>query len=176
MTGMKQILMPVLLFVIVPLFLLTACKEENTAENFDDHPATVQEMALTPLVSEKYVPPQKTPKDSAKLEGYVDTERYSLEGINKYQRGDSMLGTWSGVEGTSLQIERDDREYKITVTNLDGPRDFAAKATDKGIEFKRDGKKELITMGDGVDTGMKYLQDKIDCVVINAGSEGFCRD
>lgn len=163
---MKKIFVP----VFVALCLLSACKEEKA-------PANVQEGALAPVTSEKYTPSAPMPEDTS-ADGYIDMTRYSMDRVNEYQLADSLLGKWQGVEGTSLDIERDPqgKEYFITVTNLDGPRAFAARAVKDGLEFERDGKTELIRVGDGVDTGMKYLADKLDCVVINAGSEGFCRD
>ncbi len=163
--GMKKIILGLSAVLLVPS--LAACKEEKPASN-----APVQEGELQPLSvpAPKEIPPQDLNGD-----GYV-SPRYSQDGVNKYQLGDSMVGDWTGPEGTSLKIERDGEEYKITVTNLDGPRSFPAKASDDGIEFERDGKKEWIRLGDGQDTGMKWLADKIDCAVINPGSEGFCRD
>lgn len=163
--------------IFLALFSLNACKEEKDVASFDQsHPTTVQEGKLEALVAENYKPPATPPEDAAKLPGYVDTNRYSLDSVNKYQRADALLGTWPGVEGTSLQIGRDGEEYKIIVTDLDGPREFPAKAEDEGIAFERDGKKEIIRMGDGIDTGMKYLADKMDCLYITPGSEGYCRD
>jgi hypothetical protein len=167
-------LIPAIFFAILSL---NACKDEKGAHNFDEsHPAVVQDGKLEPLVAENYVPPKEYPKDSAKLEGYIDTDRYSLDGVNKYQRADALIGIWPGVEGTSLQIGRDSKEYKIIITNLDGPTEFSAWAEEEGIAFKRDGKKEIIRMGDGIDTEMKYLADKVDCLYITKGAEGFCRD
>lgn len=163
LTGMKKLFVPVL----ISLCFLTACKEEA--------PANVQEGVLAPIVSEKYVAPAPMPEDTSG-DGYIDMTRYSMEGVNKYQLGDTLVGTWQGVEGTSLTIQRDGQEYQVTVVDLDGARKFPGQAVDDGIAFERDGKTETIRVGDGIDTGMKWLADKIDCVVINAGSEGYCRD
>jgi hypothetical protein len=44
-----------------------------------------------------------------------------------------------------------------------------------GIEFVRGGNTEVIHATDGVGTGMKWLVDKNNCLVVRPG-EGFCRD
>lgn len=89
---------------------------------------------------------------------------------------DALLGKWTGVEGTFLEVSKDDGAYKVTIQDLDGPRTFDAVASeDGGLKIERDGTYETITMGDGQDTGMKWLADKVDCLVVKPG-EGFCRD
>jgi hypothetical protein len=88
---------------------------------------------------------------------------------------DAWLGQWTGPEGTLLLIAGGQGEYEITVRNLDGPRVFAGHGVADGIEFVRDGTTELIRATDGPGTGMKWLTEKRDCLVIRP-SEGFCRD
>ena len=39
----------------------------------------------------------------------------------------------------------------------------------------RDGVRESLRPGSGVETGMKWLQDKSDCLVVKPG-EGYCRE
>jgi hypothetical protein len=48
-------------------------------------------------------------------------------------------------------------------------------ATADGIQFTRDGKAESIRAGNGEGTGMKWLLDKKNCLIIKYG-EGFCRN
>lgn len=84
------------------------------------------------------------------------------------------LGKWQGVEGTFLELARDGDEYKVIVEDLDGPRTFPATVAQEGIAFIRDGVTETIRAGTGADTGMKWLTDYKDCLVIKTG-EGFCR-
>lgn len=88
----------------------------------------------------------------------------------------SFTGKWTGPEGTSLTITPSGaaNAYKVTVQNLDGPRDFPGTATADGITFTRDGKSLTIHHGTGADTGMKWLADKKDCLVVDA-NEGYCR-
>jgi hypothetical protein len=87
----------------------------------------------------------------------------------------AWLGKWTGPEGTYLDLSVRDDNYAVVVANLDGPITFEGRAVDGGIAFDRDGKTETIKAGDGTATGMKYLEGKKDCLVINSG-EGFCRD
>lgn len=92
------------------------------------------------------------------------------------KKADAFLGKWQGPEGTFLEITKADEGYTVTVQNLDGPRTFPATANSAGIiTFDRDGKTEAITKGTGAETGMKWLADKTDCVVVKKG-EGYCRD
>jgi hypothetical protein len=90
-------------------------------------------------------------------------------------RVDSWLGEWKGVEGTFLRLERKGAAYSVTIANLDGPRTFDATAAADAVTFVRDGRTETIRATDGAGTGMKWLAEKTDCLVVTAGSEGFCR-
>jgi len=106
-------------------------------------------------------------------------ERYNLAAgiITPYEHADAIIGKWTGPEGTSLTIAPKGYDtYVITIVNLDGPRNFLGRVTNNGLQFTRDGKTELIMMGDGQDTGMKYLKDKVDCLVVTKPGEGYCRD
>lgn len=88
---------------------------------------------------------------------------------------DSWVGRWNGPEGTFLEVTGGPGTYRVTVQNLDGPRSFDAKAGSGTLVFMRDGVTETLRPGNGVDTGMKWLADKRDCLVLKAG-EGYCRD
>ena len=88
---------------------------------------------------------------------------------------DRWLGRWTGPEGTFLDIARSADAYRVTVHNLDGPRSFDAGASSAdALSFTRDGVTETIRAGNGAATGMKWLADKRDCLVVKAG-EGYCR-
>jgi hypothetical protein len=65
-------------------------------------------------------------------------------------------------------------QYVITIGSLDGPRTFAGTPTGEGLQFTRDGKTETIRAGGGKETGMKWLMDKTDCLIVQYG-EGYCR-
>jgi hypothetical protein len=87
---------------------------------------------------------------------------------------DKWLGQWNGPEGTYLRIAGGKGRYEVTVRNLDGPRSFPGLAADNRIEFERDGVKESLKATNGQGTGMKWLADKSDCLVVRPG-EGYCR-
>lgn len=85
------------------------------------------------------------------------------------------VGRWQGPEGTYLEITGGPGTYSVTVQNLDGPRSFNAKAGTDTLVFERDGVLETIHAGSGPETGMKWLADKRDCLIVKTG-EGYCRD
>ncbi|MGM9482230.1 hypothetical protein ACS5PN_13660 [Roseateles sp. NT4] len=85
------------------------------------------------------------------------------------------LGRWQGPEGTFLEITGGPGTYSITVQNLDGPRRFDAKAGTDTLVFTRDGVLEAVRAGSGPQTGMKWLAEKRDCLIVKVG-EGYCRD
>lgn len=86
----------------------------------------------------------------------------------------AWLGRWQGPEGTFLDISGTAGAYRVTVQNLDRPRSFDATASAGTLSFTRDGVTETVRAGSGADTGMKWLADKKDCLVVKAG-EGYCR-
>lgn len=84
-------------------------------------------------------------------------------------------GRWSGPEATFLDVIQDGPALSVAVTNLDGVRRFDAVEVEGGLAFERDGIRETIKAGNGADTGMKWLADKTQCLVVKAG-EGYCRN
>lgn len=91
---------------------------------------------------------------------------------------DAWLGTWTGPEGTSLQIAGGEGQYQVTIRNVGGPRTYLGSPGDgdgQEIRFERDGSKETIRASNGKQTGMKWLSEKKDCLTIRYG-EGYCRD
>ncbi|MFD0724987.1 hypothetical protein [Lysobacter brunescens] len=88
---------------------------------------------------------------------------------------DRWVGQWGGPEGTSLVIGGRDGVYDLVITNLDGPRRFPGRADGTRIVFNRDGVEESMRQTNGLDTGMKWLSEKTQCLTIRTG-EGFCRD
>jgi hypothetical protein len=87
----------------------------------------------------------------------------------------AWMGKWHGPEGTYLDISEREIGYTITIANLDGPREFNGIENDGVIEFERDNRTEIIRPGDGAATGMKWLVEKNQCLVVTYG-EGYCRD
>ncbi len=88
---------------------------------------------------------------------------------------DKWLGQCNGPEGTFLRLAGGAGNYEITIQNLDGPRAFKGTAIDGQIRFERDGVTESIRATDGVQTGMKWLRVKTNCLTVRSG-EGYCRD
>lgn len=88
----------------------------------------------------------------------------------------ALEGTWPGVEGTSLKVTKNGEKYKVELTGLDKKVEtFDGTAKGDTIEFTRKGKVETIKAATAEETGMKWLQGEKNCVVINKGSEGYCR-
>ncbi|WP_428384278.1 hypothetical protein [Nevskia ramosa] len=88
---------------------------------------------------------------------------------------DQWIGRWNGPEGTYLSIAKSEGGYALEIADLDGPKPYAARTAGDHLVFDRNGKTESIRATDGKQTGMKWLQDKSNCLTINAG-EGYCRD
>jgi uncharacterized protein (DUF2147 family) len=101
------------------------------------------------------------------------TEKPNSAMIEK-RAADAWLGKWTGPEGTHLEILEDGDKYKVAIRDLDAVRTFDAVSTQSGLSFERDGTTESITAGSGPDTGMKWLMDKSNCLVVKVG-EGYCR-
>lgn len=89
--------------------------------------------------------------------------------------GATWIGRWAGVEGTFLELARDGDRYVVTIADLDGPKSYAGVAAGDHIEFTRGGKTESIRAASGAETGMKWLADETNCLVVTVGSEGYCR-
>jgi hypothetical protein len=89
---------------------------------------------------------------------------------------DAWLGRWNGVEGTWLELARAGGGYSVTIADLDGARTFEGAPARDRVEFVRDGRTESVRRASGQETGMKWLADESNCLVVTVGSEGFCRD
>lgn len=83
----------------------------------------------------------------------------------------TLTGRWTGVEGTWAEVS----PTKVTISNLDGPTSYDARAENGAVVFERDGQTLTIKKGSGDETGMKWLAGKKDCIVV-AANEGYCRD
>ncbi len=87
---------------------------------------------------------------------------------------DKWLGQWDGVEGTYLLLSKDGDKYAVKIQSLDNLETYEGVSAGDHIEFKRDGKTESIRAGSGKETGLKWLLDEKNCLIIKEG-EGFCR-
>ena len=88
---------------------------------------------------------------------------------------DTWAGQWNGPEGTFLKIEGTRGVYTLTIQGLDGANTYEGRSKEQRIRFMRNDREAYIQATDGAGTGMKWLADKQNCLVISAG-EGFCRD
>lgn len=88
---------------------------------------------------------------------------------------DKWLGRWPGAEGTYLDLARNGDKYVVIIADLDGPKTYEGVAAGDHLAFKRGGKTESIRATNGKGTGMKWLLDEKNCLVVTVGSEGFCR-
>lgn len=93
---------------------------------------------------------------------------------------DAWIGTWTGVEGLMLKIERGAAPGRYRITNKwslddDATGVFDAYATASGIAFRRSDGRKRLHAGDGEATGLKWLAGKKDCLIVAPG-EGYCRD
>jgi len=91
--------------------------------------------------------------------------------------GEDWAGKWVGVEGLALEIAPRAAmpgRHDIRITLMDGTTTHEGTGTADGISFMRDGQAETIRAGTGADTGLKWLADKTDCLIIKPG-EAFCR-
>ena len=95
---------------------------------------------------------------------------------------DKWVGKWIGVEGLNLTIAKDDSigrgHYILTMQyglDADDSGTFKGEAAEDGITFTRPDGPQLLRAGDGAATGLKWLADKKDCLVVDTG-EGYCRD
>jgi hypothetical protein len=89
---------------------------------------------------------------------------------------DAWLGKWIGVEGNYLEVGVGAAPgvYALTEGTLDGVKSYVGTGKALTIEFEEAGKNYTIRPGAGTDTGLKYLADKTNCLVIEQ-SRGFCR-
>mgnify|MGYP003401847594 CR=1 FL=1 len=88
----------------------------------------------------------------------------------------ALDGEWTGAEGTKLKVTKNGEKYKVEITGLDKKTEsFDGTVKGDTIEFTRKGKTETIKAATAEETGVKSLQAEKNCVVINKGTEGYCR-
>lgn len=87
------------------------------------------------------------------------------------------VGTWTGPEGLFVTIaEAGEGRYSLEMqSDLDTRGTYAGTATPEGIAFERGGQPQLLRKATGAETGLKWLADKEDCLMVAEG-EGYCRD
>jgi hypothetical protein len=88
---------------------------------------------------------------------------------------DQWLGKWIGPEGTYLMLSKNLDKYMVEIHSLHGAASYDGVSAGDRIAFQRNGRTESIHAGEGHETGMKWLLDKKNCLIIRTG-EGFCRN
>ncbi len=156
-------------WIVVAAMLLGGC---GAAERRSEGRATQAEIdnsaqaTIAPPVAPTPTPGESatatpTPVASAS-DTPVDTARY--------------LGRWTGVEGMFLVVAPSPEGVTLDMQyDLDHRATFAGTVGADGIAFTRGGMAETLRPGDGAATGLKWLADKRDCLVVKTG-EGYCRD
>lgn len=91
---------------------------------------------------------------------------------------DTWAGRWTGPEGLTLDIAtRDDGDYDLAMRwTLDDEGRFVGRGEGDAILFERAGTSRRLRPATGDETGMKWLAGKRDCLVVEVGSEAYCRD
>lgn len=114
--------------------------------------------------------------------GVTDPSTSAEQSAPHYQMTDQWVGRWTSVEGLFLEISKNESagpgHYLLHMRyGLDADQigTFEGQATAEGIRFNREGSPQLLHAGDGEATGMKWLLEKEDCLIVKTG-EGYCRD
>lgn len=89
----------------------------------------------------------------------------------------SWAGKWVGVEGMFVTITpTEPGRYSLEMqSDLDTRGTYKGRDSEHGIQFERGTEKLSLHRGSGEETGLKYLVDKDECLIVKTG-EGYCRD
>jgi len=123
---------------------------------------------------------QATPGDEGHDEGRPATEAVQTSAdavpVPASVQAAAFSGHWGGVEGTYMTVTPlGTGGFEVVIADLDGPKTYAGDLQADGLHIERDGATLIIRPGDGEATGMKWLGDKTDCLIV-AANEGYCRD
>ncbi|GGE79619.1 hypothetical protein GCM10011404_10330 [Sphingomonas prati] len=90
----------------------------------------------------------------------------------------SFAGTWTGPEGLSFEVEpaAGGGFHVRNQDTLDEKTMFDARQEGGTLHFVRRGQALVARPGTGAETGFKWLANKRDCLIVQAGVEGYCRD
>jgi hypothetical protein len=90
----------------------------------------------------------------------------------------AFAGTWTGPEGLSFVVTRTPGGgYRVKNRDtLDTEQTFDAVADGATLRFERRGKAQVARPGSGSETGFKWLANKKNCLIVETGVEGYCRD
>ncbi|MGB3722402.1 MAG: hypothetical protein WA979_06225 [Pacificimonas sp.] len=123
--------------------------------------------------------PSETAQPTAELTPAQDA--VSVSGDNAGEtvgnRYADWAGKWTGPEGLFVEINpQSTGSYRLTMqSDLDTYGTYEGKPVEKGISFVRAGETLILQAVSGEETGLKYLAEKDDCLMVQRG-EGYCRD
>lgn len=88
----------------------------------------------------------------------------------------SFEGVWPGPDGSSMNITKTGDKFRIEITGRDKKvASYEGTAKGETLEFKRGDKAETAKLATPEETGLKWAGGEKSCVLINKGSEGYCR-
>jgi hypothetical protein len=132
--------------------------------------ACTQPEAAKPGTTIPVASPMSSPSQSP-----VITSSPAADDKKPVGKADSLAGEWPGQNGAVLKVVKNGDKYEVEIKTKDGSKKFEGTAKGDAIEFKRDGKTDTIKAATLEETGMKWTGGEKTCVVINKGSEAFCR-
>lgn len=93
------------------------------------------------------------------------------------QGPEGWAGKWRGVEGLALEVQKASApgKYTLRIDEGQGWQTYEGTAEGSTIRFTRNGKDATLRAASGAETGLKWLADRKDCLMVEQGL-GFCRD
>ena len=164
--------------LMVPLTMTACAREDGTTAPADSTGTNMTTGVQT--ASEADEPPAPKPAAdpaAAPAPGGVGDDaaaQQAAEGAREF-----FLGTWTGPEGLSFEVaqKRDGDGYRIRNRDtLDTEQRFDARREGGTLRFVRRGEALAARPGTGAETGFKWLANKQDCLIVQPGVEGYCRD
>lgn len=120
-------------------------------------------------------PTQQTPAQPVAARAIVSSVPAPSIKTDRVPPVQEWLGRWEGVEQTALELSRrPDGHLQVKLVGLDGEMSVRGVARGDVVEIYHLSQKRTIRFGNGEDTGMKWLADKKECLIIMTG-EGYCR-
>lgn len=166
-----------ILYVLPALaaIMLTACGqpiEEETADN-----AVASPPAAETMHQDSHGQNDALTAQSDSEGGFESQKAEKLDQTDDNQRWDHLAGHYVGPEGLYLDVKAfPDDQFRLTGQyDLDNRGSWEGRADEHGIRFTRNGEEHTLRPTTGPGTGMKWLAEKKDCVVVTEGSEAYCR-
>lgn len=103
---------------------------------------------------------------------------YRLPGRPAPSSLSDWTGRWDGPEGLFIDVQQARGENRVRLVikdNLDTEESYSGRFTGTTIQFERRGQTETIRRGSGAETGFSALRTRRNCLIVVAGTEGYCR-